>query len=143
MSAGAPKKKWWHEGIRFECQGSGKCCTSRGSYGYVYLTLNDRRRMAKHLDMSTGAFTRLFCKKTDGFYHLNNPDADCHFLKDKRCTVYEGRPSQCRTWPFWPDNMNAKTWNTDVASYCPGVGKGKLHSKEDIEKVLSEFEPLE
>ena len=40
--------KWWKDGIRFECQGSGKCCLSRGTHGYVYLTLEDRRRFARH-----------------------------------------------------------------------------------------------
>ena len=28
---------------------------------------------------------------------------------------------QCRTWPFWPENMSSKAW-TSIAAFCPGVG---------------------
>lgn len=133
-------KQWWHEGIRFECQGSGKCCTSHGEYGYVFLTLEDRRRMAKELKLSTSAFTKKYCDCTQGVWHLKEDpkNPDCMFLKNKRCSIYEGRPTQCRTWPFWPEVMNAKSWATDVKAFCPGVGKGALISREKIEKQLAE-----
>ena len=42
------------------------------------------------------------------------------------CTVYEQRPEQCRTFPFWPEIVERKaTWNR-TARYCPGIGKGPL-----------------
>jgi Fe-S-cluster containining protein len=131
-------KKFWAEGIRFECQGTGRCCMSRGAYGFVYLTLADRRRMAKVLGLSTAAFTREYCDKTEGYFHLKNPDRDCRFLEGKRCGVYEGRPAQCRTWPFWPENMSAKAWAKDVATFCPGVGKGRLVPAEEIRELLKQ-----
>ncbi|MFP5520514.1 MAG: YkgJ family cysteine cluster protein [Bdellovibrionia bacterium] len=129
---------WWHEGVRFECQGSGKCCTSHGEFGYVFMTPEDRRRMAKVLKMSTSAFTKKFCQRTQGVWHLKEDpkNPDCMFLKEKRCSVYEGRPTQCRTWPFWPEVMNAKAWSKDVKAFCPGVGKGKIIPREKIEKEL-------
>jgi len=131
---------WWSEGIKFECQGSGKCCTSHGEFGFVFLTLSDRKRFAKFFKLSTTEFTKKYCEKTNGAYHLieskNNPD--CMFLKNKACTVYESRPTQCRTWPFWPEVMNAKSWKKEVASFCPGIGKGKLYTKKDIVKILDE-----
>lgn len=131
-------KKWWQNGVQFECQGSGKCCTSHGEFGFVYLTLEDRRRFAKHFKISTTAFTKKYCAQTQGVWHLrerkDNPD--CLFLKNKACTVYAARPTQCRTWPFWPEVMNAKSWSKDVASFCPGIGKGELISGETIERTL-------
>lgn len=132
-----PQHEWWHEGVRFECQGSGQCCVSHGEFGFVWMTLDDRRRMAAALKMTTAAFTRKYCLMTDGLYRLKDGAAEaCIFLKDKRCSVYAGRPTQCRTWPFWPEVMNAKTWKTEVAKFCPGVGKGRLHSRKEIEKNL-------
>ena len=125
-------------GIRFECQGSGKCCTSRGGYGYVYFTLADRKRMARHLGISTAGFTRRYCDKTGGWFHLKNPKGDCVFLEGKRCSVYEGRPAQCRTWPFWPENMNPRAWKQDVASFCPGIGKGRLYTAEEIATLVAQ-----
>lgn len=127
---------FYEKGLRFECQGSGKCCTSRGSYGYVYLTSDDRKRFAKYFDLTVTRFTRKFCEKKEGHTYLKNPDSDCSFLRDKRCSVYEARPTQCRTWPFWPENLNPKSWRTDVESFCPGVGKGKTYSKLEIDKIM-------
>ena len=134
-----PGKAWYSTGIQFECQGTGKCCTSRGSYGFVYLTGADRKRVAAHLKIPTAQFTRKYCARDDnGYFHLKNPDKDCEFLRNKRCGVYEGRPTQCRTWPFWPENLKAKTWTQEVAAFCPGVGRGKLHTQQEIEMILKE-----
>ncbi len=140
MSEEKPTEKFYANGLRFECQGSGKCCTSHGEYGFVFLTLDDRKRFAKHLNMRVGEFTKTYCDRTGPVWHLKEDKnrADCMFLKDKRCSVYEARPSQCRTWPFWPDVMNAKSWKTDVESFCPGVGKGKIWSAEEINTIMNE-----
>jgi len=129
--------KWWDDGVRFACQGSGRCCVSRGAYGYVYLTLEDRRRLARILGLPTARFTRLYCARTDGLFHLRDEGPDCRFLEQNRCAVYEARPTQCRTWPFWPENMNARAW-TAIAAYCPGVGKGRRVPRERIEAILVE-----
>ncbi|MCB0422749.1 MAG: YkgJ family cysteine cluster protein [Bdellovibrionales bacterium] len=134
------KQEWWNKGVRFQCQGSGKCCISRGEYGYVYLTLSDRQRFAKHFDMRTSSFTRKFCEQTEGIWHLKtDPQTkDCLFLLENKCSVYKARPTQCRTWPFWPEVMNAKSWKKEVASFCPGVGKGPVISAQKISKALKE-----
>jgi uncharacterized protein len=129
------KKKFFSEGIRFECQGSGKCCVSRGGYGFVYMSLEDRRRMARVLGIPTGVFTRKYCEKTNGWFHLKETGDDCRFLKGNQCTVYEGRPTQCRTWPFWPENLNARAWTQEVVRFCPGVGKGRLYTAQEIARI--------
>ena len=133
-----PGKLWWDNGIHFECQGSGRCCVSRDEYGYVYLTKEDRIRMAKALDLSTREFTKKYCEKLDGIYHLiDGEDGRCQFLSENKCGIYQGRPTQCRTWPFWPEVMDAKIWEKEVAKFCPGIGKGKLWSKSEILENIS------
>lgn len=129
------KDKFWAEGLRFQCQGSGECCVSRGDYGFVYLTKTDRQRLAKKLKMELSAFTKKYCDQSAGIWKLKSTQ-DCLFLEDKRCSVYSARPTQCRTWPFWPEVLNAKTWNKEVAKFCAGVGKGKVWSKHEIEVQL-------
>ncbi len=133
------RKKFYEEGLRFQCQGSGNCCVSRGEYGFVFLTLEDRKRMADTLKLSLAVFTKKYCDRTQGVWHLKEDPRrmECVFLANKKCQVYAGRPTQCRTWPFWPEVMNAKTWKNEVATFCPGVGKGKLHTKTSIEKQLN------
>ncbi len=131
----------YQNGIRFECQGSGKCCVSRDSYGYVYLSDVDLKRFSKYFKISLKTFIEKYCQITDGFIHLvekSKFDGNCIFLKEKKCSVYDNRPNQCRTWPFWNDNMNAKVWNKDISVNCPGIGKGKLINKKQIEKFLKE-----
>lgn len=128
-------KPWWKDGVRFSCQGSGKCCLSRGNCTYVYVTLDDRRRLAKHLGLPTAQFTREYCRKEDDQFHLANQAPACRFLDGKRCSVYEARPVQCRTWPFWPENMTPRTWK-GVAEYCPGIGQGETVPAEKIVEFL-------
>ena len=59
------------------------------------------------------------------------------FLDGARCSVYEARPTQCRTWPFWPENMTPRSW-TSIARFCPGVGKGTIVPAERIVEILRE-----
>lgn len=123
---------WWANGVRFECQGTGQCCVARRGYGWVYLTLDDRRRLARHFGLRTSSFTRRYCQQTDGLWHLRGFVEQCPFLEGARCGVYAARPEQCRTWPFWPENMSARVWDREIAPYCAGVGKGRRWSAEEI-----------
>lgn len=140
-----PRKPFYAAGIRFECQGSGKCCTSRGQYGFVYLTLKDQKRFAQYFKLTLAEFRKKYCGQKNGDVFLLNPsdlgmknhkEEDCIFLKNNQCSVYEARPEHCRTWPFWPENMSPKAWNKEVASFCPGVGKGRLYTEAEIKEIL-------
>lgn len=135
--AGRP---FFKDGIRFKCQGTGRCCTARGTYGYVYFNRQDRRQIARYLGMRTSDFTRRYCDSHDGLYYLKNPDQDCTFLRNSRCSVYPARPTQCRVWPFYPENLNTRTWRKEVESFCPGVGKGPLYTEDQIRALAKKME---
>ncbi len=139
MSEKQKNELFYEQGLRFQCQGSGKCCTSHGEFGFVFLSLEDRKRFAEYFGLTNGEFKKQYCDKTNGIWHLKEDpkNPDCMFLKNKKCSVYEARPNQCRTWPFWPDLMNAKAWKTEVIDFCPGVGKGPLIPKSEIEKNIA------
>jgi Fe-S-cluster containining protein len=92
--------------------------------------------------MRTSQFTRTYCANHDGWFHLKGQETACRFLEGKRCQVYEARPAQCRTWPFWPENMNAKAWDREVVRFCPGVGRGRKYSAEEIQGLLAQ-DPLD
>ena len=64
------KKINYEDGIKFECQGSGKCCVSRDSYGYVYLSKKDLNRFSKNFNLTINDFKLKYCDTTDGFTHL-------------------------------------------------------------------------
>ncbi len=123
------------DGVRFSCQCSSRCCRFRDGHAHVYVSLEERRRLAEHLGMTTSAFTRTWCETEDGEVQLRSEGEACVFLRDGLCSVYEARPVQCRTWPFWPENMSRAGWN-EVAAFCPGVGKGRLIPATEIARTL-------
>ena len=78
------RKNIFKEGIKFECQGSGNCCVSRGSYGFVYLSDKDLKRFSNYFKLSIDKFKSKFCQITDGFIHLSEKksfNGKCIFLK--------------------------------------------------------------
>jgi len=131
-------KKIYSKNIHFKCQGSANCCVSRGSYGFVYLSLIDLKKISKFFKLDKIKFIRKYCEYTNGFLHLRETkkNGDCIFLKNKRCSIYSARPIQCRTWPFWEENMQAKKWNHSLKNFCPGIGKGKKINYLKIKKIV-------
>lgn len=112
---------WYKNGLRFECTGCGKCCT--GSPGNVWIDETEVNLMAEHLEISKKIFTRRYTKKRDGRLSLveTKKDYACIFLKDNRCSIYEVRPQQCRTFPWWKENLKSEESWKAAASYCEGI----------------------
>ncbi len=134
-----PGSCWYAGGLRFECQGSSRCCRARkAEETFVFLDRNDRRRLARHLGLATLAFTRDYCDETEGLHHLRGPGQDCEFLQGGRCSVYEARPRQCRTWPFWRENMVERVWREEVTPFCAGVGQGRRYTREEIDRLVED-----
>ncbi len=103
------------------CRKCGNCCRVNGEYAYVYVTSQEADGIIKHLGLPAGEFRRKYTIRLDGRTILRFVDDHCPFLEEKGCAVYGVRPTQCRTWPFWEENVNRKTWNKDVLSICPGA----------------------
>ena len=127
-------------GIRFQCQGSSKCCVSRGSYGYVYLSMKDLQKISKYFKISMCIFKKKYCDTTNGLLHFKETkkNGNCQFLKKNKCSIYEARPTQCRTWPFWKENINPKKWNKEIINFCPGIGKGEIINFSKIKKIVNQ-----
>ncbi len=126
------------EGLRFSCQQTGHCCTARyDGAGYVYLSREDRRRLAAHLGLTVEELVERYCATSFGELHFKNPQRGCLFRFGHRCGVYAARPTQCRTWPFWPENMSQAAWN-EAARTCPGMGQGRLYSPAEVRRLVGE-----
>jgi Fe-S-cluster containining protein len=134
---------WYADGVRFSCTGSGKCCTVHGDYAYVFLSREEERRIAQGLGLTLRRFRKQHTYRPFGQGRsLRFPDGRCTFLRERQCSIYETRPQQCRTWPFWEENLDPQVWQDDVASFCPGVGRGRLYTAEEIEAVMSGDEDI-
>ena len=78
---------------------------------------------AAYLNLSLDIFVERYIRKVGERYSLREiePSYDCVFLKDKRCSIYDVRPTQCRTFPFWPSLMrNREEWEK-AAKNCEGI----------------------
>lgn len=129
-------KPWYSDGLRFECTGCGKCCRcDADEIGYVYLNGDDILALSQCLNMSEAEFREKYTASKDIYTIIAKPEEDCLFLKDNHCSVYTARPLQCRTWPFWKTNLAKNKWERNVLSVCPGTGKGRLYSKEEIDRI--------
>lgn len=114
---------WYKEGLGFECTQCGKCCT--GQPGYVWVNEEEMAAMAKALNISVELFKKRYTRQRDNGFALTEkkPNNDCVFLKDKKCEVYQARPSQCQTFPWWKENLNTEeSWNL-AAKECEGISQ--------------------
>jgi Fe-S-cluster containining protein len=129
-------KPWYHEGLRFECTQCGDCCT--GAPGFVWVNKEEIAALAEAIgEKEVDYFEDQHIRRIGIRKSLREfSNGDCVFFdgEARKCTVYDARPRQCRTWPFWDSNLkSAKSWQK-TCEVCPGSGKGELHQLEDIEK---------
>jgi Fe-S-cluster containining protein len=113
------------DGLRFTCQrGCINCCNQTG---FVYLTEDDVKCAAKFVGLSKRAFEAKYIYRTRHERRFRKPRAkQCPFLENHGCSIHPAKPTQCRTFPFWPELVeHPKEWNR-TASFCPGIGKGPL-----------------
>lgn len=80
--------------------------------------------MTKARGISPDDFARQYVRQVKGGLSLQeriiNNEHLCCFLDpvDHRCTIYNHRPEQCRTFPFWEMFQDDAK---EVLQFCPGV----------------------
>ena len=126
---------FYADGFRFDCTRCQRCC--RIEPGFVFLSREDIARLAAHLGVAEADVERDYCREVDagGVRRLSlteQKNYDCVFWRDAGCTVYDGRPTQCQSFPFWSANVeSAEGWQA-VGESCPGVDRGPLRSAMEI-----------
>jgi hypothetical protein len=134
-------ESFYDAGLRFSCTRCSGCC--RHDPGFVFLSAKDAQSLAKSLDLSYSSFVAAYCRwipAGGGVETLSLKERvnyDCVFWGKDGCTVYEDRPLQCRTFPFWDSVVaDADSWRATAAD-CPGMNRGNLYSKEEIDRLIS------
>ena len=135
-------EEWYADGLRFQCTQCGNCCT--GPEGAVWFTEEEGRRMAEFLGLDEATFLRRHARRLTSGWSLKERKTahgfDCVFLDRDSvpgkavCSLYDARPTQCRTWPFWKENIESpEAWEASRRDTpCPGMGKGALVPVEAI-----------
>lgn len=101
----------------------------------MWVTVDEAKTIAERLGMPFAKFAAALLRTTpSGLALIDGPTGDCPLLDaDGRCRVYDGRPRQCRTWPWWRENLaSPQRWETAAAG-CPGMNRGETHSRLYIE----------
>ncbi len=107
----------------------------------MFLSAEDIDRLATRFDMDEDRFIAAYCKEVEigparRVSLREQENHDCIFWRHGACSVYDSRPVQCSTYPFWEGNLvNEQQWSAE-SKECPGIGIGALRSKEEIEAAL-------
>lgn len=120
-------KKWFKDSLTFSCTACGKCCKSKGS-NKVFLNLAETHAIADHLETNVEQFRLQYTDQSvDALNRTllsikkHETKKQCTFLEGNKCSIYEVRPTQCRTYPFWPQNMIGPAEWIAEAHLCEGI----------------------
>lgn len=101
----------------------GNCCI--GESGYIWINKSEIENLAKHLNISVEELGMNYLMKAGYKYSLKEvklaqDNYACVFfdLDKKQCSIYEARPSQCKTFPFWD---YFKKNEQEVYDECPAI----------------------
>ncbi|MEX1013264.1 MAG: YkgJ family cysteine cluster protein [Waddliaceae bacterium] len=132
---------WYKKGLCFSCTECGKCCS--GPPGYIWVEQSEMQAIADSLNLPIQEFVSKYTRKVQDRYSLiehkalNGIDNDCVFLKDGKCSIYSVRPKQCRTYPFWPENVKTKEAWTLTAQECEGIhDEATVVTSDKINEIL-------
>jgi Fe-S-cluster containining protein len=135
-------------GLRFRCTQCGNCCT--GPEGYVLYTAQEGAAIAARLGMTFEEFERTCTKETvrgRSLAERATPHGlDCIFLERRSvpgravCGIYEDRPMQCRTWPFWKSVVRSEQSWAVASRSCPGINKGPLTPPQQVRVLRDRVE---
>lgn len=131
---------WYKDGLRFKCNECGNCCT--GAPGFVWVNKAEIAAMATVTGEEVAEFEEKYVRKIGIRKSLvEYGNGDCVFFdgKTRKCNIYDARPRQCRTWPFWESNLRSPESWAETCEACPGSGSGKLHQIEAIEAQVAVF----
>ena len=138
MNTPEPEEPWYRDGLAFSCTRCGACCT--GAPGYVWVGAEEIECSRPTAYQSVQEFSNTARPGKAGHRYslVERPGGDCIFWDKKAgCTVYPARPVQCQTWPFWPENVEQPEDWDHVRSVCPGSGKGRVYTVDEILSSIS------
>jgi Fe-S-cluster containining protein len=134
------EEPFYAQGLKFSCKRCSACC--RYESGFVYLCEKDMEKLSLETNMDANSFIKTYCrwvKDLNGDEVLSlkeKSNNDCIFWEEG-CMVYNARPVQCVTFPFWENILSSK-YNWQIASSgCPGIDNGDFHSARSINECIN------
>ena len=101
----------------------GNCCI--GESGYIWINKQEIEKLSNHLNISIEELGLKYIFKVGYKYSIrekfiSKDNYACVFfdLNKKQCSIYDARPTQCRTFPFWEYFKNNIE---EVKKECPAI----------------------
>ncbi|MCI1209709.1 MAG: YkgJ family cysteine cluster protein [Treponema sp.] len=138
---------FYDDGLNFSCQQCSYCC--RIEPGFVYLSQIDLTNLCNWFKFSEEQFIKKYCRAVpyyDGTKVLclkEKENYDCILWGTNGCTAYKSRPLQCSTYPFWSWILEDRSLWNEAAKDCPGINKGRLWTKDEIEEQKNLYDSIE
>ena len=133
------ERLWYKDGLQFECQRCGNCCSI--DPGYVWVSDDEIRKITAYLEIKEDHFREHYTIERDdnGTCLIERANYDCVFFnRADGCLIYEYRPIQCRTWPLWKENIATPESWADIVQKCPGIGSGRLYILDEIAAFIED-----
>lgn len=100
----------------------GRCCT--GESGNIFVSQNEIAAIMSLLGTDIVTFVNTYLVKKGYKFSLKETrygdSYDCIFYSREagECSIYDARPQQCRTFPFW-DYFKQRV--DELKAECPGI----------------------
>lgn len=100
----------------------GKCCI--GESGNIFASKEELEALRKYLNLESKEFAEKYLRKVGfkmSFKEVEFEDGfACIFFdtQKRNCSIYDFRPKQCRTFPFWE---YFKTHQKELEKECIGI----------------------
>ena len=166
---------WYENGLEFSCTGCSKCCQVDGD---VWLAPEEVANIITYLhddevgqngSFSISDFRKKYVRAeiapadgdpSESWMCLKRNEGACTFLDSSgKCGIYDVRPVQCSTYPFWPslledreiwreesvlpddvaieEGSNGRHWSPELGG-CEGIGSGGIGKIID---AVAEMDP--
>jgi uncharacterized protein len=129
--------------VGFHCDCCALCCTRKFN-GHVLLLDEDASRIRSYEPEALEPVPVFdFCDQHGTFYASGytirtrgDPDGSCHFLKDRKCRIYEKRPAVCRVYPYMLHQEPDEEGNVDWRQISGLDQHGEYHTSINGEDAL-------
>lgn len=125
------------ETYRFGCTCCGDCCRAPG---VVELSIDELDALGRFLGQGSTELLQSLPIQWSPKARLFELAADngCPLLEsDGRCSVEPVKPSQCRSYPFWPElTRAAATWRKE-GKRCEGINhpKARTYARDEVIRI--------
>lgn len=121
------------------CVGKFDCCCNCESIDMPILLPFEAKRIATITRKSIESFAE---KKSNNLYQMkrvnNDPERECIFFQNSRCSIYQDRPIDCRMFPFDFKEIDGEYWVIYYNKVCNAIPT----EKDEIEACGYNMRPL-